>query len=63
MAWTTFGRDNLGMKFLGESADMAERLHLYNVVADALPSPLDLDDDDIRTAATATAWGSFNLQM
>lgn len=51
------------MKFLGESADMAERLHLYDVVADALPSPLDLDDDDIRTAAAATAWGSFNLQM
>lgn len=63
MAWTTFGRDNLGMEFLGESADMAERLHLYNVVAAALPSPLDLDDDDIRTAAAATAWGSFNLQM
>lgn len=51
------------MEFLKESAGMAERLRLYNVEADASPTPLNLDDDDIKTAAAATAWGSFNFQM
>ncbi|PVH91248.1 hypothetical protein DM02DRAFT_664202 [Periconia macrospinosa] len=42
---------------------MAQRLHLYDVFIDILPSPLDLQDDDVATAAAATAWGSFNFQM
>ncbi|KAH7128719.1 hypothetical protein B0J11DRAFT_525585 [Dendryphion nanum] len=63
MAWTALGNDTIGMVLLAENASMAERLHLYNVLEDAAPSPLDLRDNDMNTAAAATAWGSFNLQM
>lgn len=63
MAITTMGNDKIGMKFLAENASMAERLQLYNVPADAPPSPLNLQDADLKTAAAATAWGSFNFQM
>jgi hypothetical protein len=63
LAWATLGKDKVSMEFLKESAAMVERLHLYNVPADAPPSPLNLDDDDIKTAAAATAWGLFNFQM
>jgi len=63
MAWTTFGNDKIGMKLLAESASMAQRLHLYNVPADTSSSPLDLQASNIKIAASATAWGSFNYQM
>jgi hypothetical protein len=63
MATTTLGKDKIGMKLLAKNASMAERLHLYNVPANAPPSPLNLKDDDVKTMAAATAWGSFNLQM
>jgi len=55
MAWTTFRKDKIGMEFLANSANMVERLHLYNVVANASPSLLNLDDGEIKTAAAATA--------
>ncbi|KAH8725348.1 hypothetical protein GQ44DRAFT_759712 [Phaeosphaeriaceae sp. PMI808] len=63
MAWTTLGKDKIGMKLLAENASMAERLHLYNVPADAPQRLLYLQDDSMITAVSAAAWGSFNLQM
>ncbi|PVH99956.1 hypothetical protein DM02DRAFT_563840, partial [Periconia macrospinosa] len=63
MALISLGKDKIGMKFLTENASMAERLHLYNVPTDPPPSPLNLQDDDLKTAAATVAWGSFNLQM
>jgi hypothetical protein len=63
MALTTSGKDKIGRLLLSENAGMAKRLHLYDVPPDATSSPLNLQDSDIKTAAAATAWGSFNFQM
>jgi hypothetical protein len=64
MTWTTLGKDKIGRSIQFESADMAMRLHLYHGFEKSSSlRPLDLQDDRVKIAAAAVAWGSFNFQM
>ncbi|PVH95427.1 hypothetical protein DM02DRAFT_617915 [Periconia macrospinosa] len=63
MAWIMQGKDKTAVALLVENARMAERLHLYNASSYTSSGPLDLQNEDIRAAAAATAWGSFNFQI
>ena len=64
MTWTTMGEDKKGYAFMSESAEMAKRLRLFDAPLDDLHcGPLDLHDDDVKTAASAVAWGTFNFLM
>lgn len=63
MAWIMQGKDKIGRALLVENVRMAERLHLYNAPPYTSSGPLDLQNEDIRAAAAATAWGSFNFQV
>jgi hypothetical protein len=56
------GNDKYGMVMLKESADMGSRLQLYQMRRDCVP-PLNITNPDVRAAASATAWGTFNWQM
>jgi hypothetical protein len=65
LACNNFGEDKKGEEFVYESYKMAKRLHLYD--CDDLPAdiddPLNMEDYDVRAAAAAAAWGSFDWQM
>jgi hypothetical protein len=60
--WTVRGNDKHGVIMLRESAEMGNRLQLYKTIRDCVP-PLNIMDNDVRTAAAHTAWGTFNWQM
>lgn len=59
---TALGNDRTGLEFMAQGAEMAKRLCLYNVPADAPQSTLDAGYDDSTIAAAAIAWGAFNYQ-
>ncbi|KAM0267911.1 hypothetical protein ACHAPA_005509 [Fusarium lateritium] len=63
MTFTTLGRDKACSCIQYESACMAMRLGLYAGPGDSSRSPMDLGNEKVRRAASATAWGSFNFQM
>ena len=52
------GNDRDGLIFLDASADMGRHLHLFDH-ADMSASPLDLDDEEVRSAASYASWGAF----
>ncbi|OJJ47807.1 hypothetical protein ASPZODRAFT_141377 [Penicilliopsis zonata CBS 506.65] len=58
IACNSFGVDAVGLEFLQESSQMAQRLHLFD------PIPPTLEDDakipGLQRCRAATAWGSFN---
>src|SRR5271156_3321356 len=62
LVWTLRGNDKFGAVMLKECADMGYRLQLYQTTIDSV-SPLNMMDPDIKAAASATAWGTFNWQM
>lgn len=62
IVWTVRGNDKHGVVMLKECAEMGNRLQLYKMIRDCVP-PLNIMDPDVRVAAAATAWGTFNWQM
>ncbi|KAM7187410.1 hypothetical protein V8F20_010995 [Naviculisporaceae sp. PSN 640] len=64
MTFTALGKDKAGRHLQQESSSMATRLGLYGE-SDGLPTtgPLDLNDEKVKLAASAAAWGSFNFHM